>query len=643
MAWAQKLSLALAQAHLAAHVVAADEVSHFFSAECTVDGGSTPVCSVTKGESPVSQATASWHDDIPKSGWGRLLVKTKSAEPGLPAFAAGYLEGYLTAERVVQHYNNAVKGEGYSPPPAGVTDFLKTTDSWMQRQVRAAGPQDSYMKAVSFISDQLDGLVDGVNAGLDDGQPRFSRDTLFMLNTLWDLDDIKKAVNASHRKDFDSMAEDALALYVKRHGHCSSIVKLLPDASELYAGHNSWMGFYQMLRIFKRYEFGSATPISMSSYPGMLASTDDFYQVGHLLVMETTLPNYNNDLYSLIVPEALPFWIRSMVANRLAASGPEWMEVFQKYNSGTYNNMWMVVDYSKFTPHKPLIAGTLTVGEQLPRYFHYEDQTKTLEYGYWPSYNAARYPETARLIKQDVMELKKGNSFSYQLVERAQIFRRDEATVKSDETMQRLMRYNQFESDPIAKGDSCNQLACRQDLAHNRTMRQAFGAIDAKYTSWAHNQRGEVVIVSGPTHDDQPAFDWELADVPSTPHLGQPSKFDFPWLTVGADLSATPWYRPPSPLVHDNLVAAVVVAVLAAFALLGLTIAQRRRRQEPFARSLAPDFGYAKLGDTRPSRASTRCPSETTTSPSTLAPSPGDSRWIPSPASERSEIAITFA
>lgn len=37
-----------------------------------------------------------------------------------------------------------------------------------------------------------------------------------------------------------------------------------------------------------------------------------------------------------------------MVANRLATDGKSWSDIFQQYNSGTYNNQWMVVDYNKF-------------------------------------------------------------------------------------------------------------------------------------------------------------------------------------------------------------------------------------------------------------------------------------------------------
>ena len=77
-----------------------------------------------------------------------------------------------------------------------------------------------------------------------------------------------------------------------------------------------------------------------------------------------------------------------MIANRVASSGNEWCSLFEKYNSGTYNNQWMVLDYKLFKPEKSLKPDTLWILEQLPGTVHMTDMTLMLEkQGYWASYN----------------------------------------------------------------------------------------------------------------------------------------------------------------------------------------------------------------------------------------------------------------
>ena len=77
-----------------------------------------------------------------------------------------------------------------------------------------------------------------------------------------------------------------------------------------------------------------------------------------------------------------------MVANRLAYTGNDWVSIFERYNSGTYNNQWMVLDYKLFDAGKPLKPDTLWILEQLPGTVHMADMTLLLEkQGYWSSYN----------------------------------------------------------------------------------------------------------------------------------------------------------------------------------------------------------------------------------------------------------------
>jgi len=53
-----------------------------------------------------------------------------------------------------------------------------------------------------------------------------------------------------------------------------------------------------------------------------------------------------------------------MVANRLSTTGKEWVEIFAKYNSGTYNNQFQILDLKMIDPdNKTIEDGTLYIIE----------------------------------------------------------------------------------------------------------------------------------------------------------------------------------------------------------------------------------------------------------------------------------------
>ena len=85
------------------------------------------------------------------------------------------------------------------------------------------------------------------------------------------------------------------------------------------------------------------------------------------------------ELYRHLNPENVVYEpVRVMVANRLSQFGSQWARYFEKHNSGTYNNMWMVVDYKKLDEEEIPTESVLTVLEQLPHMVVIHDETKTL-------------------------------------------------------------------------------------------------------------------------------------------------------------------------------------------------------------------------------------------------------------------------
>ena len=157
-----------------------------------------------------------------------------------------------------------------------------------------------------------------------------------------------------------------------------------------------------MLRILKNYRMplrrvpkGSTVAgveMSFSGYPGVIYSGDDFtITSAGLTVLETTIGNNNKALWRHVVPRGSVLeGVRATVANRLATDGKSWTGVFSRYNSGTYNNQWMVVDNKLFHPHEQqLRPGLFWVLEQIPGYLRREDLTRVLQTRtFWPSYNS---------------------------------------------------------------------------------------------------------------------------------------------------------------------------------------------------------------------------------------------------------------
>ncbi|XP_009976043.1 PREDICTED: putative phospholipase B-like 2, partial [Tauraco erythrolophus] len=169
-----------------------------------------------------------------------------------------------------------------------------------------------------------------------------------------------------------------------------------------------------------------------SSYPGTIFSGDDFYILSSgLVALETTIGNNNPARWKYLDP-------RSSVL--------EWL---RRFNSGTYNNQWMVVDYNAFVPGRASPPqGLLTVLEQIP---YFEE-----------IFNASGNPE---LVK------KYGDWFTYDKNPRAQIFRRNQTLVHDLDSMVRLMRSNNYLRDPLSRCRGCdppqnaeNAISARSDL-----------------------------------------------------------------------------------------------------------------------------------------------------------------------------------
>jgi hypothetical protein len=62
-----------------------------------------------------------------------------------------------------------------------------------------------------------------------------------------------------------------------RNSHCTSLIKIPDDLSDVFMSHTSWDDGNCMLRTYKFYQFGEDFVQEQSSYPGSIYSADDYY------------------------------------------------------------------------------------------------------------------------------------------------------------------------------------------------------------------------------------------------------------------------------------------------------------------------------------------------------------------------------
>jgi len=252
-----------------------------------------------------------------------------------------------------------------------------------------------------------------------------------------------------------------------------------------------------------------------------------------MVLLQTTNSIINMTLYKSVTPKSLMSWQRVRIANLLANDGRSWAKYFSMYNSGTYNNQYMLVDLKKFEPKKRLNPGTLWVVEQIPTHVSSGDMTNILISGHWPSYNVPFFEDIYNMSGYPALVKKYGPDYSYQLAPRAKIFRRDAPAVVDLTKLQHIMRYNDYKHDKYSENDPCNAICCRADLEKQGHI--AMGCTDTKVTSYQLANALASYAINGPTlGTGLPPFSW-------TPdfnfsHVGLPKTYNFKFVHMKPSL-----------------------------------------------------------------------------------------------------------
>ncbi|XP_073932118.1 phospholipase B-like 1 isoform X2 [Castor canadensis] len=474
------------------------------------------------------------------TGWGILEIKagygSQSLGNQIVMFVAGFLEGYLTAPHMNDHFTNLypqlIKKQLIMDK---VKDFIEKQEQWTRKNIKDY-KDDPFWRHTGYIIAQMDGLYAGaMKRAMAEGTKPITMFQIQFLNAVGDLLDLIPSLSPTKNPSMKVFKRWDM-------GHCSALIKVLPGFENIFFAHSSWYTYAAMLRVYKHWDFNikdkdtSSSRLSFSSYPGFLESLDDFYILSSgLVLLQTTNSVYNKTLLKFVVPETLLAWQRVRVANMMANGGKQWAEIFSKYNSGTYNNQYMVLDLKKVNLSKSLDKGTLYIVEQIPTFVEYSEQTDVLRKGYWPSYNVPFHEKVYNWSGYPLLVQKLGLDYSYDLAPRAKIFRRDQGKVTDVASMKYIMRYNNYQKDPYSKGDPCNTICCREDL--NSANPSPGGCYDTKVADFNLALTYTAYAISGPTvQGGLPAFRWNRFN--KTLHHGMPEVYDFDFITMKPILKA---------------------------------------------------------------------------------------------------------
>ncbi|CAL1534213.1 unnamed protein product [Lymnaea stagnalis] len=488
-------------------------------------------------------AVGTFNDAILSTGWGILdisagNVPVKGQTDADIMFAAGFVEGVLTAEQMEYQFINLF--DTFFPTPVD-ENLLKELDQWFIKQRHWADnmiksyPDNPFWRHASYIFAQLDGLLAGYKSTLSKSNVTLDLFALNFLNANGDLFDLLKVLKPSSIQDWRRFSQQEARNYFYSTGHCSVLIKLLPGFENLFMSHSSWFVYAATNRIYKHYNLNvsdSATAsrkISFSSYPGYLESLDDFYHLGSgMAMLQTTNNIFNSSLYEYVSPQSLLAWQRVRIANMMARSGKEWTDVVAKYNSGTYNNQYMVIDLKLIKLGQPLPDNTIWVAEQIPGLVVAEDLTPILRAGYFPSYNIPFFEEIFNKSGYPEYVKVHGTEFSYQLAPRAKIFRRDQSKVKDMKSMKAVMRSNDYKNDTYSGGSAWGAICARGDLVDEAP--SASGCYDTKVSDFKMALKFQADIINGPTVDSGLSpFSW-TGDFASLSHVGLPQTYNFTFI-----------------------------------------------------------------------------------------------------------------
>lgn len=485
------------------------------SATCYLDGNGKAEIKLNTAD-PNGVAWAVFNDTINELGYNHIVIKTNGSYPSKEQMkCAGYIDGKLMQHRIYERfllYKDIMKIPREQPISDVWSTWLLDNLQYMRDQI-SSNPNDTYWHDISLILDQFDGLVDGYLDSVPESE-RLSVSDLLVIQSVGDIYDLKAVWEPTEPRNPLWGLE------------CSALVRLLPDYSDIYFGHDSWSDYRKMTNLIKEYHFDVpervAKKVVVSTKMGALPSSEDFWLTDRgLMIFETTNSNFNESLFDLIKKETVLTWVRNLHAAWVADSSEEWADEFLKYNSGTYNNQYVIVDSKKFVPGERPTKDLIWITETMPGIAVKRDVTNVfVDQGYWPSFNV---PYT-----EEIFNIAGYHENDYYNSSRYLIFHRDAPLVTNFKEFKELLRKNDYENEEYDQ-DPGQQIMARYDLRKENPV--AFGALDTKVTT-AMESLGflKFQAIGSPEYEKHGPWKFDQPPFEDIKHDGLPTVWQFDWI-----------------------------------------------------------------------------------------------------------------